>query len=138
MNKRRPDRTALRNGITLTEVVIGIALLGTLLCVMLIAAGRLERQRKLARAKIEAIETIDQFAQKCFREGFPPRSFETNIDRHPSWRMTYIRMQLEDLPENISKARIAIDVPNDELQTSLVLAAIEVLVSNEYIQRSPP
>jgi hypothetical protein len=47
-------------------------------------------------------------------------------------------MQLEDLPENISKARIAIDVPNDELQTSLVLAAIEVLVSNEYIQRSPP
>lgn len=71
---RSASRHVIRSSraITLIEVVVGLFLLGTLLTMILIASGKLERQRRVALSKIQAVEQLDQLVSEYFGKGSRP------------------------------------------------------------------
>ena len=60
MNRRRC------NGTTLIEVVVGLALLGSLLVALIVAASTLEQRRKRADEKLQAVGILEHILQDCF------------------------------------------------------------------------
>ena len=130
----------LRTGITLTEVVVGLALLGSLLTIMLVGAGRLERQRSAAEAKLEAVAALDRLISGFFSSGFPtlPSDGVVPEREHWVWRMSRVNTAA---PEGCSVARVAIvDLRKAVDSTSLnahgeqnrerEIATIDVLIAN--------
>ena len=96
-----------RTGITLTEVVVGLALLGSLLTIMLVGAGRLERQRSAADAKLEAVAALDRLISGFFSNGFPTLPSDGVVPERDHWVWTMSRVNTA-APEGCSVARVAI------------------------------
>src|SRR5688572_10683971 len=59
----------LRAGLTLVEVVAGLALLGTLLVALLSARAKVARQYQGAEARLEAVKVADELLGGWWREG---------------------------------------------------------------------
>lgn len=63
-----------RTGLTLIEVVAGLALMGTLLVAVLLGASSHLRQLRTARQKTSAIESLDRLLPFWSRDGFSQES----------------------------------------------------------------
>ena len=117
----------LRDGITLIEVVVGLAMLGGMLSVMLIASGKLETQRRAAQDKAVAVEVLDQTLGQFFRDSVqisgPQQSIE--IPGHPSWSLILSRRAWTERSDVFDIVRFAI---RDADRNYLNLATAEVLV----------
>lgn len=61
----------VRRGITLVEVVAGIALMGVLLLILLVSIAKIESQKRRADEKLKAVSALDGVLQACFTKGFP-------------------------------------------------------------------
>lgn len=68
------QHSARRNAFTLIEVVVGLALMASVLVASLLAFSAHSRQRALASAKRQAVITADQLLQQLSvrRGGIPP------------------------------------------------------------------
>ena len=106
-NTRNQEYREIRTGITLTEVVVGLALLGSLLTIMLVGAGRLERQRSAAEAKLEAVAALDRLISGFFSNGFPTLPSNGAIPERDLWIWKMSRVNTA-APEGCSVARVAI------------------------------
>lgn len=136
MDDRQP-RHASRPGITLIEVVVGLALLGSLLVMMLMAAGRLEKQRKVSEEKLEAVAVLDRLISSFFSNGFPPTPSSGPVPGNERWVWQLANVNTA-APESCSVARISIlDTKktssrdtDPESPSRLSLASVDVLVAN--------
>ena len=117
----------MRRGITLTEVVVGLALLGSLLTMMLIAAGRLERQRRTAETRLEAVAVLDRLVSGFFSNGFPALPSSGPIIEHDgmAWQMSKVAIAT---PEECSVARVS--VVQWKGSESTTVASVDVLVAD--------
>ncbi len=130
----------LRSGTTLTEVVVGLALLGSLLTIMLVGAGRLERQRSAAEAKLDAVAALDRLISGFFSNGFPTLPSDGAVPErsHWVWKMSKVNLAT---PDGSSVARVAIVDLRNSADSSNVnsqgwatqeweIATIDVLIAN--------
>ena len=69
---RTPTRSY--RGLTLIEVLAGLAILGTLLSGVVMASVRLQRQRALAYEKLQAVEATDALLETWFSPSSPSPS----------------------------------------------------------------
>jgi type II secretory pathway pseudopilin PulG len=133
-------QTVPRVAITLTEVVVGLALMGSLLTIMLVGAGRLERQRSAAEAKLEAVAALDLLISGFFSNGFPALPSEGALPVKDGWMWTMSRVNIA-APEGCTVTRFAIvdlrkanDLPNDntinEPNRVREIATIDVLIAD--------
>jgi type II secretory pathway pseudopilin PulG len=129
----RYKRLPRRPGITLVEVVAGLALLGSLLTMMLVAAGRLARQQRVAESKLLAVAELDRLISGFFSNGFPnlPSGGKLNDNERMAWQLRKVNM--ETIP-GCSIVRLSIvdqgqnPIANTDLDKSL--ASVDVLVSD--------
>ena len=120
-------RMGVHRGITLTEVIVGLALLGSLLTIMLVGAGRLERQRSAAEKKLEAVAALDQLVSVFFSNGFPALPSDGPLNNKKEWIWNMSRVNTAT-PEGCSVARISIvDLRRQERSD---IASVDVLVAN--------
>ena len=144
MGGRAPVK--MQSGITLTEVVVGLALLGTLLTIMLVGAGRLERQRSAAESKLAAVAALDRLISRFFSNGFPalPSSGPMGENEYWVWKMSRVNTAA---PQGCLVARISIvDLrrkvessganSNDELSRDREIATIDVLIADVAFGRN--
>jgi type II secretory pathway pseudopilin PulG len=138
------SRQARRSGITLIEVVVGLALLGSLLVMMVIAGGRLEKQRKISEEKLEAIAALDSLVSGFFSSGFPPVPSNGAVPGNDRWAWQLAIVNTA-APESCSVARVsivdlkktsdpAVDI-GQKSRTRESLASVEVLVANSAFGR---
>jgi type II secretory pathway pseudopilin PulG len=128
---RPPLRFLKRQGITLTEVVVGMVMIGTLLSGIIVGTSRLQRQQKSATEKLEAIRELDQIVSTFFREGFPYLGTTSNVPNHPNWVLDFQGTRSESLLTSTAKCRCSIAksvVDADGTTRERTLASVELLV----------
>src|SRR5436190_3116927 len=96
-----------RCGISLTEVVVGLALLGTLLTMLVVASGRLQIQRKAALDKLQAVNALDSLMSQFFSSGFPDLGSSGPIPSNPDWVWT-VRKKDSQTPAGTCIVRVSI------------------------------
>ena len=79
-------RSRQRYGFTLVEVVVGLTLLATVIVSSLLAFSKHQKQIRLARSKIAAVQIADDLLNRmsASRTGIPPAS-SGPIQEHPTW-----------------------------------------------------
>ena len=129
-----------RGGITLIEVVAGLALLGGLLTMMLVAAGKLERQQRVSESKLNAVAQLDRLVSGFFSNGFPNLPSSGQLDQENKrwvWRLQAV--QNEVVP-GCSVVRFSvIDLEGalpDGTPAEKTLATLEVVVSDSEFGRN--
>ena len=134
------NRRYVRLGITLIEVVAGLALLGTLLTMMLVAAGKLERQLRVSESKLNAVAQLDRLISGFFSNGFPNLPSNGPLDQNGkawAWRLDKLNRQAFD---GCSVVRLSIvDMENsapDDSGFANTLAKVDILVSNAEFGRN--
>ncbi len=76
----------LPSGMTLVEVIVGTALLGTLLVSILLARGRLSVQTRRAEVRIEACAVLDGLLETWWSDRDRlPRAGEGAVPGRPGW-----------------------------------------------------
>lgn len=124
---RRRARRRQALGLTLIEVIAGLALLGTLLVAILLAKGRYARQWTLANRRVEAATAADALLSRWWTdiESFP-RDDSGRLDGHLRWRTSRQEVKaIEDL--NVGAVRLEIlDTRRQDQKTALV--SIEVVL----------
>jgi len=132
---------SLRNkcsGITLIEVVVGIAIMGTLLSLMLVAAGRLEVRRDFAERKLESVQIANGLMSEFFALGFPRLDSRGEIVGHPGWFWTLSGRPLNSDQGLLSTVRVSVYGGSQTESEPKPLSTIEVLVTTESIGRGLP
>lgn len=80
MTSKRSSRSWPAKGMTLLELVVSLALVGTLLVGSLMAFGRHVRQARHARLRLEAVRSADRLLTQWFTEnGHVPVSGEGSV-----------------------------------------------------------
>jgi type II secretory pathway pseudopilin PulG len=118
--------TSNRHAITLIEVVVGLALLGTLLTTMMVTAGKFSGIQKSANRKSEAIKVLDELVGQLYRMGFPPEDQSEPLTEHANWQLTFRRRPWTESPERFDIVRVAIE---DVSKKTAELASVELLVT---------
>lgn len=124
-----------RSGITLTEVVVGLVLLGTLLTGILIAAGRFEKQRARSLKKLTAVEILDHLTEEFFRDGFPETRTRGEIVGRPAWTWLVVQVPQSTRDSELVTLRLTIEETGG---ANLPLASVEVIVHSSQIGRKTP
>jgi type II secretory pathway pseudopilin PulG len=125
-----------RHGITLIEVVAGLVMVGSLLTVMIVTAGRFEKNRAKASQKLQAVRLADSLMTDFFASGFPSIGSEGLVPGSSQlhWKLT--GQENPNAPTLLADVRLLIhklDVPQQ------TLASIEVLINKDALgqRRSP-
>jgi prepilin-type N-terminal cleavage/methylation domain-containing protein len=118
--------TRKRRGVTLIEVVVGLAMLGTLLTAMMIMAGRFQRLQKSAIEKTEAVRLLDKQVGSLYRKGFPNADAHWPVESNATWIISTRRRPWSDSPEKFEIVRVSI---SDKSDLARVLATVELLVA---------
>jgi type II secretory pathway pseudopilin PulG len=93
MNRRFPTSSLAWHGMTLVEVVAGLALLGTLLVSLLLTKSALAKQRAVAEQKLAAVAACDRvLAEHRVAGRLLPRS-GGGMSHGYRWRSEVIRRQ---------------------------------------------
>lgn len=112
------------SGMTLVEVVCGLALLGTLLASMLMAKARYTKQATVAERRLKAVRAADELLGEWWRDTSRfPRADAGSVagDDEFSWRTRRVAdAKLAELGVEVVRLEV-IDDRRDE-----VLAAVEV------------
>ena len=90
-------------GFTLIEVIVGLALMGTLLAAIMLATARYKRQLTLAEAKLEAVQIAQSVLAQWWQDSFDaiPRNGSgevtaTTSTKGLSWRTHELPLQGEE------------------------------------------
>jgi hypothetical protein len=140
-------RDFVRHGITLTEVVVGIALLGSLLSLVIVGTGRLARTQRLADLKIIAIEELDRRLCEWSLSGYPEAGesggckLSSKLFWHVEHRESYlgtrrlviVRAHISEIGES-GRLRLP-DGLGSEISIPKPIASVEVMVSESIIGR---
>ncbi len=128
MNRKSITSSAGRHrGVTLTEVVAGLALLGSLLVTLLIARLSLTRQRIESEERIAATHACDQLLSAWFTAGKPiprPASGHTGPDGRFSWRTRATRTEHF---ESVALQVVRLELADATRRDRKPLAVVEVL-----------
>lgn len=139
-----------RNGITLTEVVIGIALLGSLLSLIIVGSGRLARSKRIAELKVEAIEHLDRLLGEWSISGYPETGESGTIEGQSSlrWSVNHRHSYIGARPvvvvrvslsaAGISGQRSRNASRSDSQTDDLSLASVEILTTKNMIGKRRP
>lgn len=125
-----------RTGITLTEVVVGISLLGTLLTSILVASGQLGKQQKLAQEKLLAIELLDQVTSKYFHQGFPELDTRIDIASQKKWVLAIRALPDSRLDDELIPIRMEVLKANPSSDDWLALARVDLLVTRDDLSKT--
>lgn len=125
-----------RTGITLTEVVVGISLLGTLLTSILVASGQLWKQQKLAKEKLLAIELLDQITSKYFHQGFPELDTRMELASQKKWVLTLRALPDSRLDDELIPIRLEVLKANPSSSDWLALARVDLLLTRDDLSKS--
>jgi len=125
-----------RQGVTLIEVVAGLVMVGSLLTVMIITAGRFEKNRAKALQKLQAVRIADSLMTDFFASGFPTIGSEGFVPGSSQLHWKVTGQENANAPTLLADVRLLIhklDVPQQ------TLASIEVLISKDTLgqRRSP-
>jgi prepilin-type N-terminal cleavage/methylation domain-containing protein len=131
-NRNTRIKQSPKRGVTLTEVIVGIVLLGSLLTMMLVAAGRLERQRRSAELKLAAVAELDKLTSRFFAVGFPALPSTGLIPENAKFAWEAVQASSES-PETCLVARIRI--VDREKPNAVPYAVAEVLVDKASLGR---
>lgn len=121
-------RSRQRDGFTLVEVVVGLTLLATVIVSSLLAYSKHQKQVRLARSKIAAVQIADDLLNRmsASRTGIPPAASGT-IPEHPtwSWRTSVTAETLRDpIPMQIIELQI---IERENAATLNLLASTSVV-----------
>ncbi|MCU0718134.1 MAG: hypothetical protein MUC83_00405 [Pirellula sp.] len=139
-----------RNGITLTEVVIGIALLGSLLTLIIVGSGRLASTKKIAELKVHAIEHLDRLLGEWSISGYPEAGESGTVDGRSALRwhvdhrdcsmgarpVVIVRVSISTIA--MSGQRLANAPRSDSQMDDLLLASVEILATKNMIGKRRP
>ena len=118
-----------RRGLTLIEVVAGLALLGTLLTTLLLAHSRHARQIRAAQDKLAAVNALDGLLTRWEIERVQvPQRERGDLPGHPDlgWRTRPIRNPSAD---NLQAGVVAIEVFSQDAELNdPPLCSVELLV----------
>lgn len=127
-----------RAGITLTEVVVSLALLGTLLVSLVVAHGRQTRQIREAQRRLQAADLVDAFLSDRFRDDvrWQGGASEGRLDETFRWRLVEKKDRAAArLKSVVMRLEVLSDLPRTASNERPVLA-VELLVPEERIDRS--
>lgn len=120
---------ARRPGLTLIEVVAGLALMGTLLTTLLLAHSAHARQVRAAQDKLAAVDALDGLLTRWEVAGTSaPRRDEGELPGHPElvWRTRPIRNRAA---ENLRSEVVVIEVFERNVASGAdALCSVELLV----------
>ncbi len=104
-----------RRGMTLIEVVAGIALLGTILTTTVMAQARLLRQHQRALVKLQAVEAVDRLLMQwsVAREEIPVESSGVLLDTPEVTWKTRIGRAKTDGPLSVAIVELVASAAND-------------------------
>lgn len=127
MNRRRC------NGTTLIEVVVGLALLGSLLVALIVAASTLEQRRKRADEKLQAVGILEHVLQDCFAKGFPTTGKQRTIHIESQWNCSFELVKATEINDPFVVVRVQLH-RHDHPEKSVSMA--EVMVHKDVLGRS--
>lgn len=74
-------RSSTANGLSLIEVVAGLALMGTLLTIVLVSSSQHLRQLKAAERKRQSVQMLDDFLASWSVNRFAPETIDEAVQR---------------------------------------------------------
>src|SRR5687767_6965975 len=146
-SSRRTSQTSLtrgtgarhrwRAGLTLIEVVAGLALLSTLLVAVLTTKAKLTRQWSLAQQRLRATEAADALLTTWWQEPKTfPRQAAGRVDGEPGLRWQTTVVANEPLNRlNATVVRLEVFGPVGPTGGDNVLAAVEVALNDDRFDK---
>ncbi len=121
-----------KKALTLVEAMLGMALLGTLLVSILVAAGRINVQSRRVKKRVEAYRLADGLLTQWWsdKSNFP-RNDSGDLKGHENWKwrtrsitdpaeqainVDLVSLEIIDESQGVSLARIEIILPGVERQ----------------------
>ncbi len=120
------------SGTTLIEVVVGLALLGSLLVILLLAASKLEVQKRKAVEKLQSVQVLDNVLQDCFSKGFPMLGVLRPIPGESRWDCSFEIVQTSAIDDPFLVIRVRMHRHGKPEST---LSFAEVLVHKDNLER---
>jgi type II secretory pathway pseudopilin PulG len=116
--------------LTLVEVVVALALLGSLLVAILIAEGKLRKQARRAEITLEACQVADGLLEAWWQNLSEfPRNESGTVETHPEWAWE-TQVQDNSSAEELDAAIVALEIyPQEDRFTPLV--RVEVLLPSK-------
>ena len=122
----------MRRGFTLLEVIVGLALMGSLLVASLLAFSKHRRQLRLADKKLEAVRVADESIDRLSGQpGGIPVPTRGRIAGHPDWiwQTSVVGIaQLATVPLEVTRFQIVeFNSSNAGNQDTTLLVSIELV-----------
>jgi|GEM_PF-2739955 len=137
----RYSTTCPRRGMTLIEVVAGLALLGTMLVAIFVIHARLIRQTALAHRKAAAVQATDALLTKWSVDWSTlPIGTEEPLDDHPQMSWSVIEVanpEVEALGAKAVELRVT-DSQADTDGSPLVTVQLVIPVESEKNEENAP
>lgn len=120
-----------RRGLTLVEVVAGIALLSTLLVLTLASFRAHTAQVRGTKARMAAIRAADELLSEWFSgAGVPPAGQGGEVTGHPGWTWRTVPVASTKNPQLSGTLIVKLEILGDRnTPGDSVLSAVELLVS---------
>lgn len=119
-----------RRGLTLIEIMAGLAILGSLLVALLLARGRCQRQWDLANRRLEAIAAAEALLAQWWQDpALLPRSAAGTL-AEPSTLAWRTQAVANGPVESLGAAVVRLEIL-DRQSRAAVLASVEVVVPGE-------
>lgn len=122
-------RRSAGRGLTLVEVIAGLALLATLLASILVAFGSQAAQIRAARDRLRAVEMADRLLSEwSSQNAIPAVGTEQSLPGTNDWRWRIVAGESAEL-ESSGVSSVRVDVfRSKETGTDQVLASVDLLV----------
>lgn len=125
------DRRSPR-GLTLVEVVTGIALLSSLLVIILSAFRAHSLQVRSAKEQMQAIRATDELLEGWFSGvGIPPAGQHAALSQHPDWLWRLVPGPPWNNPSLPGAAKVRLQIVAVEDARERVLTSVELLAPHK-------
>jgi type II secretory pathway pseudopilin PulG len=127
-------RRSAVQGLTLVEVIAGLALLATLLAAILVAFGRQAAQMRKSRDRLKAVELADRLlGDWSAQNAIPAIGTEQTLEGTKDWRWRLVEAGSADL-DAAGLAAVRLEVFRPIVGTpDQVLASVDLLVSGRGV-----
>lgn len=122
-----------RQGLTLIEVTVGIALASTLLAGIMLASGRNARQARAAQLRLEAVDAAEELLQSWFaEEASAPRGATGTFADHDRFRWrTEVRQRQQIGQQVVEVVRLDVLMMQDNQEKIVTQVEFLAAVSGE-------